>query len=533
MTLRPPSRPVGRVIFLAAALLLAALIAVPMSGAALAQAPDTDNDDIRLVNKDRQMVERKKEGEFVARPVFSRQVPVLHYSIRHPDTGEWVTETYRVQGGEKKLSEGWEYTFEYPALDEQPELDPEQAYLLALAVPRIGGGERHVFHALIPVHQPRGLWDRVLGALDPDRWARAAAGWLIQGAHGTLCGVVEGVTGTEVDECGGKARGLMGDILTGTPPNLTYQHEFVQKAWGAVWAVTTGALMVILGWMGLSFIVQEHLGRHQSGWREMVPRLVLGLTAAASSLWWCALVIDVAHAVSQFIAAELEVTPGDLLRAPLDPLLTAVQAANTGLAVFIALLYLVFGFFVLYLLVQMILRLALIDILLCLAPIALGLWILPHTAGWGKHWLRLFMTAVFQQAIQLIAVALAFAFLEEFADITGGEAAQDLVWMLLMAIAFMYLAGRVPSMLGHHGTFDAWLHTLYFGMSLPGSMMRSARSIGLMAGGAAGGPAGMAAATAATGAASAAATAAGAVNSAAQGSTAPAQSGPTPRSQGP
>ena len=64
-------------------------------------------------------------------------------------------------------------------------------------------------------------------------------------------------------------------------------------------------------------------------------------------------------------------------------------------------------------------------------------------------------------------MALAFAFLEEFADITGGEAAQDLVWMLLMAIAFMYLAGRVPSMLGNHGTFDAWLHTLYFGMSLP------------------------------------------------------------------
>ena len=282
--------------------------------------------------------------------------------------------------------------------------------------------------------------------------------------------------------------------------------------------------------MGLSFIVQEHLGRHQSGWREMVPRLVLGLTAAASSLWWCALVIDVAHAVSQFIAASLEVTPGDLLRAPLDPLLTAVMAANTGLAIFIALLYLVFGFFVLYLLVQMVLRLALIDILLCLAPIALGLWILPHTAGWGRHWLRLFMTTVFQQAVQLIAVALAFAFLKQFADIGSGAAGQDLVWMLLMAIAFMYLAGRIPSMLGNHGTFDAWLHTLYFGMSLPAQMVRSGRALGLIAGGAAGGPAGAAAAAAATGAAT---TAGGAVNSAASNATAPAQNSPAPRSQGP
>ena len=222
-----------------------------------------------------------------------------------------------------------------------------------------------------------------------------------------------------------------------------------------------------------------------------------------------------AHAVSGFIAVSLNVTPGDLLRAPLFALLAAVETANTGLAIFIALLYLVFGFFVLYLLVQMILRLA-------LAPIALGLWILPHTANWGRHWLRMFMTTVFQQAVQLIALALGFGFLGEFATIAEGEPSQDLVWKLLLAIAFMYLAGRVPSMLGNHGTFDAWLHTLYFGMSLPGSMVRSARSIGLIAGGAAGGPAGIAAATAAAAVTN---TATNTANSAANSAT--------PRSQGP
>ena len=323
----------------------------------------------------------------------------------------------------------------------------------------------------------------------------------------------------------------MSDILTGTPPELTYLHPVVRLAWMTVWAVTSGALAAILGWMGLSFIVQEHLGRHQSGWREMVPRLVLGLTAAASSLWWCALVIDVAHAVSQFVAASLSVTPGDLLRAPLFALLAASETAAHGLAVCIALLYLVFGLFILYLLVQMILRLALIDILLALAPIALGLWILPHTAGWGRHWLRMFLLTVFQQAVQLIALAMGFAFLGEFALIGEFEPAQDLVWKLLMAIALMYLAGRVPSMLGQHGTFDAWLHTLYFGMSLPGQMVRSARAVGLLAGGAAGGPAGAAAAAAAT--TTSANTAAGAVNSAAQNSTPAGQGGPTPRSQRP
>ena len=284
----------------------------------------------------------------------------------------------------------------------------------------------------------------------------------------------------------------MSDILTGTPTDLTYANEMVRHAWLVVWAITSGALVVILGWMGLSLIMAEHLGRQQAGWREMVPRLVLGLVAAASSLWWCALILDVADAVSGFIAVSLGVTPGDLLRAPLNTFLTSMQAGSVGMAQILALLYLVYDFFVLYVIMQMVLRLALIDILLALAPIALGLWILPHTAGWGRHWLRLFMTTVFQQAVQLIALALGLGFLNQFASIAAFEPVQDLVWKLLLSIAFVYMATRVPSMLGNQGTFDSWLQTLYFGMNLPGSMVRAARSIGLVAGGAAGGPGGMA-----------------------------------------
>ena len=198
MTQKPRIQPFRRLIPLAVALLLSALVAIPASGVALAQSPPPDTDDITLVNRDRQLVERKKEGDFVARPILSRKTDVLFYAIRHPDTGDWLTSTYRVKGGEKQLSEGWEYTFEYPALDEQPELHPEQAYLLVLAVPRLGGGDHHVFHALIPVHQPKGLW-----ALDPDRWARAAARWVIQGVHGTLCGVVQKISASDLDECRG------------------------------------------------------------------------------------------------------------------------------------------------------------------------------------------------------------------------------------------------------------------------------------------------------------------------------------------
>ena len=39
----------------------------------------------------------------------------------------------------------------------------------------------------------------------------------------------------------------MTDILTGTPPELTYLHPLVREAWTVVWAVASGVLVLILG----------------------------------------------------------------------------------------------------------------------------------------------------------------------------------------------------------------------------------------------------------------------------------------------
>ncbi len=186
-----------RLIPLAAALLLAALVAIPASNVALAQAPP---DQIVLVNADRDFVERKKKGEFVARPVFDREIANLFYAVRDADTGDWISTMYRVRGGEKKRSDGWEYSFEYPALDEQPELDPDRAYLLVMLA-EAEDGRRGDFYAVVPVHEPGRIWDKVLSALNPARWARAFAGWVIEGVHGTLCGVVERASGEDADNC--------------------------------------------------------------------------------------------------------------------------------------------------------------------------------------------------------------------------------------------------------------------------------------------------------------------------------------------
>ncbi len=193
-------RSFGRLIPLGIALLLGALVAVPASNLALAQEPPTD--EIVMVNEDREFVERKKGGEFVARPLFDREIADLFYAVRDADTGDWISAMYSVRGGEKKRSDGWEYSWEYPKLDEQPDLDPDRAYLLVMLA-TAEDGTRGDFYAVVPIHQPGRIWDKILSALNPSRWARAFAGWVIEGVHGTLCGVVERASGEDADNCRG------------------------------------------------------------------------------------------------------------------------------------------------------------------------------------------------------------------------------------------------------------------------------------------------------------------------------------------
>ena len=188
-----------RLMPLATALLLAALVSIPMGNLALAQSPPSG--DVTLVNADREFVERKKKGEFVARPVFDRRLKDILYAVRDADTGDWISAIYRVRGGEKKRSDGWEYSWEYPKLSEQPDLDPDRAYLLVMLVRETTSSAPQDFYAVVPIHQPGRIWDKILSALNPSRWARAFAGWVIEGVHGTLCGVVERASGEDADNC--------------------------------------------------------------------------------------------------------------------------------------------------------------------------------------------------------------------------------------------------------------------------------------------------------------------------------------------
>ena len=192
---------ITRLMLAAGLVLITALIA--LTAWRLAEAQQPLGTELEWVNQeDQDWIERKKHGQFRARPIFNRQIATFYYGLRDSDTGEWLTAMYRVSGGEKERDEGWEYEFDYPALDEHEALDPDKTYLLVMLAAAAGQATPTTFYAVVPMHQPGGLLGSLLRALDPDGWAKAAARWVIEGVHGTLCGVLTALTSEEPTGCG-------------------------------------------------------------------------------------------------------------------------------------------------------------------------------------------------------------------------------------------------------------------------------------------------------------------------------------------
>ena len=220
---------------LASALLLAALVAIPSSGIALAQVPP--GDEITLVNADRDFVGAQEAAASSSpAPSSPARLETLFYAVRDADTGDWISghvPGHRRREGERRRL-GVLVGVSRP-LDEQPDLDPDRAYLLVMLAGTPRTGCRSDFYAVVPIHQPgKHLGQDSVRPQPRSRWARAFAGWMIEGVHGTLCGVVERASGEDADNCGG-VDSAMSDIITGTPADLTYAHDHgaARRGWSS------------------------------------------------------------------------------------------------------------------------------------------------------------------------------------------------------------------------------------------------------------------------------------------------------------
>jgi hypothetical protein len=229
-----------------------------------------------------------------------------------------------------------------------------------------------------------------------------------------------------------------GNVISQTPPGLSYDSEAVRRLWNTMRLVGDAGLAVVAVWGGINLIVHPQIRAPYHGALELVPRLLLSGVLVNTSLDWGHLVIDLNNALCQALGSTSIPAWSMLLQPHGGPALVNLIAMA---------IYLVMG---LLLLGQMLMRLALLDALLVIGPLALLCWVLPQTYSWARLWFSTFFGTVFVQSIQVLVLQLGAELIQSLPKLlpSGGPDAVEngRVWLmtLLLGIAILQLTRKIP-----------------------------------------------------------------------------------------
>jgi hypothetical protein len=273
-----------------------------------------------------------------------------------------------------------------------------------------------------------------------DELVRNPGEWLTSTFNAALVNLGKQTTGDAVDFMDWLLGS--GNVISQTPPGLSYNSDAVKSLWGDMRGVANAGLAVVTVWGGVNMMVHPHLRAPYHGALELLPRVVLSGIMLNFSLDWGGFVVDLNNLLCQAIGSTTMPAWANLVAPP-----TAGAVLMNLIAVAI---YVVMG---LLLLGQMLMRLALVDGLLVIGPLALLCWVLPQTYSWARLWFSTFFGTVFVQSIQVLVLRLGADLIQRLPAMLPAVGAdpieQGRAWLatLLLGIAVLQLARKVPRLI--------------------------------------------------------------------------------------
>jgi len=212
--------------------------------------------------------------------------------------------------------------------------------------------------------------------------------------------------------------------------------------------VLVGAVVLVVS---LRAIFEHTSLRARYGLKVALPRVLVAVALAHTSMLLIQMAVDLNNAIGHVAltlggALTLDTLPWSASLG--NPAVAGIQASQDlfhaffGLALVVALVILVLSY---------VIRSALLNILIVIAPLAALCMVLPETRGYSRTWLRLFMTTVFMQAVQLIVLRVA-----EATAFSHGGGIVD----ILYALATLWIMLKVPGALHSGGHFESRAHAL-------------------------------------------------------------------------
>ena len=273
---------------------------------------------------------------------------------------------------------------------------------------------------------------------------------------------------------------LCHDLFTATPAHLTWNNPVVKQLWTLMWVLSGLVLLALLLWQGIRMTYDMWLDPQPSvGLRELVPRLLLAVVLAASSLWICQVVLVLASDLTCFVAQATGTTMWSLVANTVTSVMEAFFSWEDNLSLndkkdlsdilmswlkLIVVVFVILVFLILFIIVfvkvciMMLIRLVTLAALIVFAPLAFTFYASDSTAHWTKLWVRMFLGTTFVQAVVLIVLYMGVNLMTSalsfggVVDVTVEEKGlSDLIVGILIAFLTFGLADSVPKIINRDG----------------------------------------------------------------------------------
>ena len=273
---------------------------------------------------------------------------------------------------------------------------------------------------------------------------------------------------------------LCHDLFTATPAHLTWNNPVVKQLWTLMWVLSGLVLLALLLWQGIRMTYDMWLDPQPSvGLRELVPRLLLAVVLAASSLWICQVVLVLASDLTCFVAQATGTTMWSLVANTVTSVMEAFFSWEDNLSLndkkdlsdvlmswlkLIVVVFVILVFLILFIIVfvkvciMMLIRLVTLAALIVFAPLAFTFYASDSTAHWTKLWVRMFLGTTFVQAVVLIVLYMGVNLMTSalsfggVVDVTVQEKGlSDLIVGILLAFLTFGLADSVPKIINRDG----------------------------------------------------------------------------------
>lgn len=233
-------------------------------------------------------------------------------------------------------------------------------------------------------------------------------------------------------------REFLADTLLSTP-DVT-RHADIRKLWSVMLGITAGTYVLFVTAGGITVMGYETVQTRYT-LQQVLPRLLLGMAAAATSLTVTGKVIGLSNALAHAILAT---DMSDAGRGMVERVLPFALFGAPGLKLYLLVLAIVMVALVLAVLIGFFVRVAVMALLVCCAPLMLACHAHPLTDPVARLWWRGLAGCLVIQIAQSITFVLALKLFYAPGATALGIPKSDQLGTMLAGLALFWVLFKIP-----------------------------------------------------------------------------------------